>query len=137
MTSFILQTATRLLQPLMLFFSVFLLIRGHNQPGGGFVGGLVAAAAYGLQSIAFGVGMVRATLRIDPRSLVGWGLLLSLVAALVPLPLGKPLFTSLWARIHLSGVGAVDLGSPLVFDLGVYLVVAGATLCVLFALEEE
>lgn len=137
MTSLILQTASRLLQPLMLFASVFLLLRGHNDPGGGFVGGLVAAAAFGLHSMAFGVGAAKAMLRVDPRALISSGSALALLTALAPLALGKPFFTSLWLSLRLPGVGVVEVGSPLVFDLGVYLVVAGTTLLVLFALEEE
>jgi multicomponent Na+:H+ antiporter subunit B len=136
-TSLILQTASRLLQPLMLFVSVFLLVRGHHQPGGGFVGGLVAAAAYGLQSMAFGVRAARATLRLQPRSLIGWGLALALATALFPLLFGRPLLTSLWVRAAVPGLGDVDVGTPLAFDLGVYLLVAGAALSILFSLEEE
>jgi multicomponent Na+:H+ antiporter subunit B len=135
-TSLILQTAARALQPLMLFVSVMLLLRGHNQPGGGFVGGLVAAAAYGLQSMAFGVQAAKQTLPFAPRSLMAIGLNLALVAAILPLTLGKGFFASLWARLEVPGVGTIDLGSPLLFDVGVYLVVAGAALAILFALEE-
>lgn len=137
MTSLILQTTTHLLQPLMLFVSVFLLLRGHDHPGGGFVGGLVAAAAFGLHSMAFGVRAARASLRLDPRTLVGWGLTAAVAAATAPLVVGRPFFTSLWLRTTVAGLGSLELGTPLAFDLGVYLVVAGVTLSVLFALEEE
>lgn len=137
MTSLILQTASRALQPLMLFVSVFLLLRGHDHPGGGFVGGLVAAAAYGLQSMAFGVQAARETLRVDPRTFIGCGGLLALLAALLPLAFGEPFFTSLWVELQVPRTGAVELGSPLAFDLGVYLVVLGAALAILFSLEEE
>ena len=86
--------------------------------------------------MAFSVRAARDSLRVHPRSLVGWGLLLALLAAVAPLFVGKPLFTSLWQYTTITGVGAVELGSPLAFDVGVYLVVAGATLLMLFALEE-
>ena len=75
MTSLILSTAARYLLPLLLLFSFFILIRGHNEPGGGFIGGLVAAAAFALNAIAFDVGSTRRTLRIDPRTLIPAGLL--------------------------------------------------------------
>lgn len=137
MTSIILRTASRLLQPLMLFVSVFLLLRGHHEPGGGFVGGLVAAAAFGLHSMAFGVRSARRMLRIDPRTLIGSGSVLALATAFMPLLLEKPFFTAVWMAAPLPGVGIIELGSPLAFDAGVYLVVLGATLAILFALEEE
>lgn len=137
MTSLILQTAARVLQPLMLFVSVFLLLRGHDHPGGGFVGGLVAAAAFGLQVMAFGAKTAWDAMRVEPRTLMGVGLVLALGAGALPLLGGRALFTSLWLRADLPGIGAVALGTPLVFDVGVYLVVAGATLAALFALEEE
>ena len=71
MTSSILQTATRLLMPLLLLFAVFLLLRGHNQPGGGFVGGLVVAASFVLYSMAFGVAASRRALLVRPATLLG------------------------------------------------------------------
>lgn len=137
MSSLILQTAARLLQPLMLFVSVFLLLRGHDHPGGGFVGGLVAAAAFGLQIMAFGARAAWDAMKVEPRSLMGWGLVLAISAGGLPLLTGRALFSSLWLRSDVPGFGVVELGTPLAFDLGVYLVVAGATLSVLFALEEE
>lgn len=136
MTSLILQTAARVLQPVMLFVSLVLLLRGHNQPGGGFVAGMVAAAAYGLQSMAFGVGVAKETLFFAPRSLMALGGILALLTAASPLALGRPLFTAVWWTANVPGVGAVELGSPLLFDCGVYLVVVGAALAILFALEE-
>lgn len=137
MTSLILQTASRVLSPLTLLVSVGLLARGHDQPGGGFVGGLVAAAAFGLHSISFGVRAARATLPCDPRSLIAAGLLVAACVAAAPLALGEPFFTAIWVRAQVAAIGQVELGSPLVFDVGVYLTVAGAALCMLFVLEEE
>ena len=77
MTSSILQTATRFLMPLLLLFAVFLLLRGHNEPGGGFVGGLVVASAFVLYSIAYGVSASRRALLVDPATLLGVGLLIT------------------------------------------------------------
>jgi multicomponent Na+:H+ antiporter subunit B len=136
-TSLILQTTARLLQPLMVLLSLFLLLRGHNQPGGGFVGGLVVAAAFGLHSMAFGVRSARDALRVDPRSLIAWGGVLAVATALLPLALGKPFFSAVWIEARLGEIGVVELGTPLAFDAGVYLLVAGATLSALFALEED
>jgi multicomponent Na+:H+ antiporter subunit B len=74
MTSLILSTAARYLLPLLLLFSLFILVRGHNEPGGGFIGGLIAAAAFALNAIAFDAGTTRRTLRLDPRMLIPIGL---------------------------------------------------------------
>jgi multicomponent Na+:H+ antiporter subunit B len=137
MRGLILPTATTYLMPVLLVFSVFLLLRGHNEPGGGFAGGLVAAAAFVLLSIADGVGVARRTLRVDPRSLVGVGLLIMLLSGLVaPLLEGSAYLTSLWWKIEV-GSQVVSIGTPTFFDIGVYLGVAGTILLISFALEEE
>lgn len=137
MTSLILQTASRLLQPLLLFFSVFLLVGGHDAPGGGFVGGLTAAAAYSLHALAYDIPSARRALHVDPRSLAGAGLVVALGSAVHPLVEGRELMSAEWARPRIPGIGPVELGSPLFFDIGVYLVVVGAALTVIFALGEE
>ena len=135
MTSLILSTATRYLLPLLLLFSIFLLLRGHNEPGGGFVGGLVAAAAFALYAIAHGVTEARQTLRLLPRTLVGLGLLVAVGSGLVSLLLGQPFMTGLWDTRTVPVLG--KLGTPLLFDVGVYLVVIGITLLIIFTLAEE
>jgi multicomponent Na+:H+ antiporter subunit B len=135
MGSSILRSTTRFLVPLMLLFSVFLLVRGHNQPGGGFVGGLVAATAFALVLLAEGLETARRLLRLEPLSLVGTGLLVALVSGLPPLLGGRAFMTGQWLDVSLPVVG--KLGSPVVFDVGVYLVVAGVVLSILFALAEE
>lgn len=134
MYSLILQTATRFLVPLLLLFSFFLLLRGHNAPGGGFVGGLVAAAAFALHAIAEGVDPARRMLRVDPRLLIGLGLCLAFVSGLAPLFVGRNLLTGLWLS---AGGNPSALGSPLLFDFGVYVVVLGVTLTIILTLAEE
>ena len=137
MRGLILPTATTWLMPVLLLFSLFLLLRGHNEPGGGFAGGLVAAAAFVLLSIAGGVDMARRALRTDPRTLIGIGLLIMLASGLVgPLLYGDPYLTSHWWKIAV-GSSEVALGTPLFFDIGVYLAVAGTILLITFSLEEE
>lgn len=136
MRSLILSTATRYLMPLLLIFSVFLLLRGHNDPGGGFVGGLVAAAALALYELAFGETETRRLLHVDPRYLIGIGLLLALVSGLVSVIwYGQPFMTGVWGEVELPALGKP--GTPLLFDLGVYLVVVGMTLTILLTLSEE
>jgi multicomponent Na+:H+ antiporter subunit B len=85
----IFHTAARLLMPLLLMFSVFLLLRGHNQPGGGFVGGLIAAAAFSLYAISFGVARARQALLVRPVNLLGVGLLIALVSGLPAVVSGR------------------------------------------------
>jgi multicomponent Na+:H+ antiporter subunit B len=131
MTSLILQTATRVLMPLLLLFGVFLLLRGHNAPGGGFAGGLVVAAAYALHSFAFGETAARRALLVDPSRLIGAGLFLALASGVWPLLKGEPFLTTLWLAPQLG------LGTPLIFDLGVFLVVIGVVLTMTFTLHEE
>lgn len=135
MSSLILSTATRYLLPLLLMFSVFLLLRGHNEPGGGFVGGLAAAAAFSLYAIASGVENARRMLWLHPRDLLGIGLTVALAAGLTPGVFGLPFLTGLWSPIELPAVG--KLGTPLLFDSGVYLVVVGMVLMIIFELAEN
>ena len=137
MRGLILPTATVYLMPVLLLFSLFLLLRGHNEPGGGFAGGLVAASAFVLLSVASGVGVARRALQVDPRSLIGVGLLLMLTAGVIaPLLYGEPYLTSHWWTIPVGDYD-VSFGTPLLFDVGVYLAVAGTILLIVFSLEEE
>jgi multicomponent Na+:H+ antiporter subunit A len=131
LTSSIFRTAVRLLMPLLLLFAVFLLLRGHNEPGGGVVGGLVAAAAFALYGIAFGAPSARRALLVRPLTLLGVGLLLALTSGLPAVIRGEPFLTAQWST------GPIVVGTPAVFDAGVFLVVAGVALMMIFNLEEE
>ncbi len=133
--SLILATATRYQLPLLLLFSIFLLLRGHNEPGGGFVGGLVAAAAFALYALAYDVDSTYAILKVRPRNLIGIGVLMAAFSGVISLLVGKPFLTALWLKQPLPVLGKV--GTPLLFDVGVYFVVLGVTLMIIFALAEE
>lgn len=135
MHSLILSTAARVLQPLLLLFSIFVLFRGHNEPGGGFIAGLVAAAAFSLYIFAEDVGSARTALRFTPRQLIGAGLAAALVSALIPVAVGLPFMTGLWGEKSHIIVG--KLGTPLLFDIGVYLVVLGVVMTIVITLFEE
>lgn len=137
MNSIILRTATRLVVALMLIFSLFLLWRGHNLPGGGFIGSLVAATAFALYSMSDGPAAVRRALRIDPRLIAVGGLMTALVAGLLAALAGQPFLTGLWHKIPLGPEATLPLGTPLLFDIGVYFTVLGAVLSLLLALEES
>lgn len=132
MKSIILRAAARILAPLMLLFSVFLLLRGHSLPGGGFVGGLIAVTAMALTAISHGPQAVRRAIRIEPRLIAVIGLALALASGLLPGLLGEPVLTGQWAEPF-----GIPVGTPLLFDVGVYLVVIGAVLAIFLAIEEE
>jgi multicomponent Na+:H+ antiporter subunit B len=133
----ILRTTSRYLLPLFLLFSLYLLLRGHNDPGGGFTGGLTAAAGFALYAIAFDVGGARRLLRFEPRVLVAAGLLAAAGSGLPALVTGGSFLGGRWARFDVPGLGVLDLGTPLLFDAGVYLVVVGMALWIILTLLEE
>ncbi len=126
-----LQLIARLLLPFAVLTSIFLFLRGHNLPGGGFIAGLVLAIALMLQSVANGQDWVAARMRTDHRPLIGWGLLVAAAAGVGSWAFSAPLLTSSYDYPLWPLVGAVPLASAAVFDLGVYLVVVGATLVAL------
>jgi multisubunit Na+/H+ antiporter MnhB subunit len=134
MRSFILQVATRLLVGLILVFAVYLLFRGHNEPGGGFAAALVAGTGFALFGIAEGPRAVQAALRVDPRVITMAGLSLAILTGLGAVAAGKPFLTGLWwAAANQSPA----IGSPLCFDIGVFLTVLGTILTIILALEEN
>jgi multicomponent Na+:H+ antiporter subunit B len=137
MSSLVLRVSTRFMLPLLLLFSVFLLLGGHNEPGGGFSGGLVASSAFVLYGFAFGVPEARRVLTLEPHTLLGVGLLIAVGSGSAGLLAGRPLMTSLWVQLALPGLGKLDLGTPLLFDVGVYLVVVGVVLMIILPLVEE
>lgn len=136
MPSLILRTTAPYLTSLMVLFSLFILLRGHNAPGGGFIGGLIAASAFAIYGIACGVSPVRRALYFHPMAISGAGLLIAALAGFLSLFFGVPFLTGLWVTLNLFGT-EIDLSTPLAFDIGVYLVVFGAITSVALALEER
>jgi multisubunit Na+/H+ antiporter MnhB subunit len=135
MPSLILQTATRVLVPIQLAFSLYLLWRGHNEPGGGFIAGLVVSSALGLLALAFSPGAAKRLLRVPPGQLVGAGMLVALFSGAVGILAGDGFLTGQWVAIGVPF--HIKLGTPLLFDAGVYLVVIGAGAAILFSLMSE
>jgi multisubunit Na+/H+ antiporter MnhB subunit len=121
--------------PLLLLFALFLLFRGHNEPGGGFVGGLVVAAAFVLYLIAYGLPAARRALLVEPSTLLGAGLLVAIGSGVPAVALGLPFMTAVWTTIGL-GSAVLDVGTPLVFDIGVFLAVIGVVLTIVFTLAD-
>ena len=133
---FLEQTA-RLVFPAALVGSIYLLFAGHNQPGGGFVGGLVAGAAIALGDLAGGIDAVRGISRFQPWTILGAGLLVATGAAIAPLFLGEPIMTALAWDVHPPVLGHVRPSTTLLFDVGVYLVVIGLVFVVFEAFADE
>jgi multicomponent Na+:H+ antiporter subunit B len=112
-------------------FSIYLLLRGHNLPGGGFIGGLVLASALVLRVM---VDPEREP-KFDLIPLAGIGLLVALASAMLPVLLGRTFFTGLWGgEIWLPAIGPLKLGTPLLFDTGVFLVVTAVAAKMLLVL---
>ncbi|MCQ0989577.1 Na+/H+ antiporter subunit B [Jiella marina] len=124
------------LTSLMVLFSVFVLLRGHNEPGGGFIGGLIAASAFAIYGIACGVAPVRRALYFHPLAISACGLFFAVIAGLLSVFTGQGFMTGLWAFPAILG-GDVGLSTPLLFDIGVYLVVVGSITSIALALEER
>lgn len=133
MSSVIFSTMARSLYWLMLAASIFILLRGHDEPGGGFVGGLVAAMAVGIVALADGVPAARRRLRAHPVALVGLGLILAFASGLPGLWTDGSYLTHQWVFFD----NGFKVGTTLVFDIGVYLVVLGGMLSIIFRLYEE
>ncbi len=131
----ILKTATNYLIPLLLMFSIFVLLRGHYLSGGGFVGGLIAAIAFVLHSFAHTTKETLSLFRFSPKTLIPIGLSISILSALLPVFIGAPFFTGLWWEESVAVIGSV--GTALFFDIGVYIVVVGVTLTILFTIKDN
>jgi len=130
MNSLIFRTAAPLVATVMMLFSIIILLRGHNDPGGGFIAGLIGASAVAMLGMARGVGSVRRLMRINPIVLAGAGIVLVTLSGLLPALVGAPFLTGLWLPLHL-------FGTPSIFDIGVYFVVLGTIAAVVLALEDR
>jgi multicomponent K+:H+ antiporter subunit A len=127
----------RLLLPVSGLIALFLFLRGHNEPGGGFVAGLVVAIGFITQYMVAGTRWVEAHLRLPVLRWAGVGLLLAIATGLGAVALGYPFLTSHTAHIDLPLLGQTHLASALFFDLGVFAVVVGSTLLILTALAHQ
>jgi multicomponent K+:H+ antiporter subunit A len=127
----------RLLLPVAVLVSVYFFLRGHNQPGGGFVAGLVMAVALLLQFIVSGTEWVEEHLRIFPRRWIAVGMLLALATGGGSVLLGYPFMTTHTAHLQLPLFGEVHIPSALFFDLGVFALVLGSTMLILTALAHQ
>jgi multicomponent Na+:H+ antiporter subunit B len=130
----LLEVATRTLFPTMLVFSLYLLLVGHYSPGGGFSGGLVAGLAFVLRYIAGGDVGLGAVVSVRPPVLIGSGLTISVLTALVPLVLGTQVLSSAKLSVVLPLIGPVSTQTSLFLDVGVYVLIIGVVLDLLRSL---
>lgn len=136
--SYIFKAVARFLFFLVNVFALYLLLRGHNLPGGGFIAGLATAISLILFSLAVGLEELHGVLRFDPMRLAGWGLLLAALTGTAAVVAGHPFLEHFDAHFqNVPLVGEVHVGTPLLFDAGVYLVVVGVTAKILFVLGKS
>lgn len=136
MISPLLQAVARIIMPPALLVALWLLGRGHHLPGGGFVAGLVVAAAIILQYVATGRHLMRDALHLPAEALIAIGLLLAVGTGLAAQVAALPFLTSAHGHLHIPLLGDFPLASAGLFDVGVFLVVTGSTLRILLAIEE-
>jgi len=135
MNTIIFRTIAPFLAALAGLFSVFVLLRGHNEPGGGFIGGLIAASALAIYGIAWGVAPVRRAIVVHPITLAGFGVFLAAIAGFLSIFTGNAFLHGLWITLHVFGV-EIPLSSVMMFDIGVYFTVVGAISTIGLTLEE-
>lgn len=135
MRTLILSTVIKILIPIFLGFAIYMFFRGHNQPGGGFIAGLIASIPFMIYSMAYGVDKVQEIFHIKPMFMATIGLLLAAVSGVFSMFIGEPMMTSLWLPEKVSILGKV--GTPILFDLGVFFLVAGVVLKITFLLTKE
>lgn len=135
MNSVILQIAQRYVRFLLLFFAVIALLRGHNHPGGGFIAGLLAGLSIVMKGFAYDIEQVRSQMKVSPPAFIGIGLVLIVVSTFPSMFSGSAFMTGVWTTIQLPLGGEIKLGTPLLFDTGVFFAVIGVTLMFLFSLK--
>lgn len=133
--SFLLIHLTRLLAPMLVLASIFFLFRGHDLPGGGFIGGLLLATAFLLEGLAEGAGAARKALRVKPELLIVSGLLIALLAGVSGLLFKGVFLKGLWWQAP-AWLGSLKIGSPFIFDVGVYFAVSGTILMIYLSIKE-
>lgn len=135
MKTIILNTSFKVLVPLFSVFSVYMFFRGHDLPGGGFIAGLIASIPFMVYCITFGVEETKKNFRIRQRIIASIGLLLAAVSGIFSMLVGKPFLTSLWTKSGLPFIG--KFGTPILFDIGVFMIVFGMILQVTFLFTED
>ena len=132
MNSYILQFAAKYVRWLLIVFSIIALYRGHNAPGGGFIGGLLAALAIVYNGLAFETKTIQKKMKIKPQQFTVLGLSLVSASLFPSLLNGDTLMTGIWWKIPLPFIEDFKIGTPFIFDIGVFFTVIGVTLLFFF-----
>lgn len=135
MKTIILSTAIKLLNPLFVIFSLYLLFRGHNDPGGGFIGGLIGSIGFVFHAMTHGARNTIAKFKVNTFNLVAVGLLLSTLSGVISIFFGDVFLLARWEDYYLPFIGRP--GTPILFDIGVYILVIGITLKIAFTMSES
>lgn len=137
MNSIILQIASRYVRWLLLIFAVVALLRGHHLPGGGFIGGLLAGLSMVFEGFAYSPGYAREHMRISPPGFIATGLILVLASFCPGMLTGEELMTGAWVSLPFPFGREIKLGTPLLFDTGIFFAVVGVTLSFFLTLKKE
>jgi monovalent cation:proton antiporter len=133
----ILQTAAKILVFIIMIYSIYILFAGHNNPGGGFIGGLITASALMLLYLAFDVETVREIIPFDFKIIGAVGVMLALLTGFGGVLFGVPFLTQVYEYVNLPLLGKTGLGTAFLFDLGVYLAVIGTTVTIIRSISED
>ncbi len=127
--------ATRVMMPISLMVGVYIFLRGHNDPGGGFIAGLVVAIALLMQYMASGFSWASERIHIPYHSFIGWGVLVAGITGIGAWFAGQPFLTSAFGYVHIEPIEEFELATAMAFDLGVFLTVVGAVMLALYSLS--
>jgi monovalent cation:proton antiporter len=133
----ILQSAAKVLVFIIMIYSIYILFAGHNNPGGGFIGGLITASAFTLLYLAFDVETVRDIIPLDFKIVGAIGVMLALLTGLASIFFGDNFLFQYYKYVDLPLLGKTGLGTAFVFDLGVYMAVVGTTMTIIRSISED
>ncbi|MDY6799773.1 MAG: MnhB domain-containing protein [Bacteroidota bacterium] len=132
----ILENIATLFMKVMVIYSIYLLLRGHNNPGGGFIAGIIASTGFIFHAIIHGTKDLQNIIKFQPQLFIASGLSLVFIAAFLPVISSKEILTGLWIQIKIPVCGELHLGTPLIFDTGIFLVVIGVILTIVISIME-
>lgn len=136
MNSAILQIASKYIVAILITFGIIALFRGHNSPGGGFIGGLLVGLAIVYKGFAFTPEQVYLSLKIKPQVYIAIGLFLILLSVVPSIVVEAEIMTALWMKVALLQEAELKLGTPILFDLGVFFIVIGVVLSFMFSIHK-
>ncbi|HSH50252.1 MAG TPA: MnhB domain-containing protein [Bacteroidales bacterium] len=132
----ILENIVTLFMKVMVIYSFYLLLRGHNNPGGGFIAGIIASTGFIFFAIIHGTKNLQKIIKFRPQLFIASGLSLVFIAAFLPIIISKEILTGLWLHINIPILGMLHFGTPLIFDTGVFLAVIGVILTIVISIME-